>query len=72
MNIESQYKGGISKPIWQTFLKNEGSSYLLTLSIFYQKNGWYPELVFLIVVLVNSTILTQVFPNSSVLWKVFL
>ena len=34
-------------------------------------NGWYPELVILIVVLFNSTILTQVIANSSVLCKYF-
>ena len=37
----------------------------------HEVNGWHPELVFQIVVLFNSTILTRVFPNSSVLWKVF-
>ena len=40
-------------------------------SLFSHNTGWYPELVFLIVVLFNSTVLTRVFPNSSVLWKVF-
>ena len=43
----------------------------LRIKVTIQRSGWCPELLFLIVVLLNSTILTRVYPNSSVLWKVF-